>query len=118
MLAAPIQLSACRFDFRDGGVEIGGVRKAEPEVRHSSVHAGQLCLGGVLVKGDEVLATGGVEKDHPGAITEAFLHPEYALVEPKRPLEISDNKMDVCETLGSDHASTPSVQSSRRLTRK
>ena len=116
MLAAPNQLSACRLKLRDGGVEIGGVREAEPEVGHASIHAGQLCLAGVLVEGEEILATRGVEEDHLGAITEAFHHPEYAVVESKRLLEISDNKMDVCETLGLDQASTPSVQSSRRLT--
>jgi hypothetical protein len=39
MLSAPNQLSSCRFNLRDCGIEIGGVRKAESEVRYASVHA-------------------------------------------------------------------------------
>ena len=103
VLAALNQLSAAGFDLRDRGVEISGVGQAKPEVGHASVDAGESCLGGILVESHEILATRGVEEDQLAAVTEAFLHSEDALVEPERTLEISDNKMDVCEAFGSDH---------------
>lgn len=64
-------------------------------MRDAPVHAGESRFGWVLVEGDEILATRSVEEDHPGAVTKAFLHPEYGLVEPERALEISDDMMDM-----------------------
>jgi hypothetical protein len=58
VLSAPNQPAAGGFDFGDRSVEVGGIREAEPEVRHPGVYTGEPCFGGVLVEGDQVDATG------------------------------------------------------------